>query len=82
MDLEWNQSYSGHIGEHPRMPFEIIDPGYGYGALLCICKEDGSNTGGVSKKSRNSDKEASWIERKIKKYSRNEKYIISMKDII
>jgi len=50
--------------------------------LLCICKEDGSNTGGVSKKSRNSDKEASWIERKIKKYSRNEKYIISMKDII
>ncbi len=22
------------------------DPGYGYGALLCICKEDGSNTGG------------------------------------
>ena len=27
MDLEWNQSYSGHIGEHPRMPFEIIEIG-------------------------------------------------------
>lgn len=51
------------------------DTGYRYGALLCICKEDGSNTGGVSKKSRNSDKEASWNEGKIKKYSRNEKYI-------
>ena len=27
MNLEWNQSYSGHIGEHPRMPFEIIEIG-------------------------------------------------------
>lgn len=27
MDLEWNQSYSGHMGEHPRMPFEIIEIG-------------------------------------------------------
>lgn len=27
MDLEWNQSYSGHLGEHPRMPFEIIEIG-------------------------------------------------------
>lgn len=27
MDLEWNQSYNGHMGEHPRMPFEIIEIG-------------------------------------------------------
>ena len=27
MDLEWNQSYNGHLGEHPRMPFEIIEIG-------------------------------------------------------
>lgn len=27
MDLEWNQSYSGHIGENPRLPFEIIEIG-------------------------------------------------------
>ena len=27
MDLEWNQSYSGRMGEHPRMPFEIIEIG-------------------------------------------------------
>ncbi len=26
-DLEWNQSCSGRIGEHPRMPFEIIEIG-------------------------------------------------------
>ena len=26
-DLEWNQSPSGHAGEHPRMPFEIIEIG-------------------------------------------------------
>ncbi|MBP3326177.1 MAG: exonuclease domain-containing protein [Coprococcus sp.] len=27
MDLEWNQSYNGHMGEHPRIPFEIIEIG-------------------------------------------------------
>ena len=27
MDLEWNQSFNGHMGEHPRMPFEIIEIG-------------------------------------------------------
>lgn len=27
MDLEWNQSYNGHLGEHPRIPFEIIEIG-------------------------------------------------------
>jgi inhibitor of KinA sporulation pathway (predicted exonuclease) len=27
LDLEWNQSYNGHMGEHPRMPFEIIEIG-------------------------------------------------------
>ncbi len=27
MDLEWNQSYSGHVGENPRLPFEIIEIG-------------------------------------------------------
>ena len=27
MDLEWNQSYSGHAGENPRLPFEIIEIG-------------------------------------------------------
>ena len=26
-DLEWNQSPNGHAGEHPRMPFEIIEIG-------------------------------------------------------
>ena len=26
-DLEWNQSPQGHAGEHPRMPFEIIEIG-------------------------------------------------------
>lgn len=26
-DLEWNQSVYGHSGEHPRMPFEIIEIG-------------------------------------------------------
>ena len=27
MDLVWNQSYSGHAGENPRLPFEIIEIG-------------------------------------------------------
>ena len=27
MDLEWNQSCSGHTGENPRLPFEIIEIG-------------------------------------------------------
>ena len=27
MDLEWNQSYNGHAGENPRLPFEIIEIG-------------------------------------------------------
>ena len=27
MDLEWNQSSNGHIGENPRLPFEIIEIG-------------------------------------------------------
>ena len=27
MDLEWNQSYCGHAGENPRLPFEIIEIG-------------------------------------------------------
>ena len=27
MDLEWNQSSSGQIGENPRLPFEIIEIG-------------------------------------------------------
>ena len=26
-DLEWNQSHIGQAGEHPRMPFEIIEIG-------------------------------------------------------
>ena len=26
-DLEWNQSPIGQAGEHPRMPFEIIEIG-------------------------------------------------------
>ena len=26
-DLEWNQSPYGQSGEHPRMPFEIIEIG-------------------------------------------------------
>ncbi len=26
-DLEWNQSHIGSAGEHPRMPFEIIEIG-------------------------------------------------------
>ena len=27
LDLEWNQSPLGQAGEHPRMPFEIIEIG-------------------------------------------------------
>ena len=27
MDLEWNQSAYGRSGEHPRLPFEIIEIG-------------------------------------------------------
>ena len=27
MDLEWNQSAYGRAGEHPRLPFEIIEIG-------------------------------------------------------
>ena len=27
LDLEWNQSHMGQAGEHPRMPFEIIEIG-------------------------------------------------------
>ena len=27
MDLEWNQRYNGHMGEHPRMTIEIIEIG-------------------------------------------------------
>lgn len=27
IDLEWNQSYSGHVDENPRLPFEIIEIG-------------------------------------------------------